>query len=261
MENRKYIAFIGDSFTWGQGLYLPSWVDRKPHLFSRINKKKLEWKDQEHFIDTEDLHIKNKLSFTGIVSKELGRECVTKIDNGGSNLRNLNVVLSNDMLNIDGVPANHFSFNGKDIILIFQLTNFGRDEVMIHMTDEEREEILKIDSSAGIDTINKLFKNRVKNHFEHIDNTLRKLSEEGGFEYWYLDWLGDYYDFLPDKFIDIQIGNNKGKYFAPLVDNFPIIVKIDNMEVRDGHLNKVANEMIAESILRWLRDKSRGAGG
>jgi hypothetical protein len=165
------------------------------------------------------------------------------------------------MLNIDGMPANHFSFNGKDMILIFQLTNFGRDEIMIHMTDEEKEEILKIDSSDGIDAINKLFKNRVKNHFEHIDNTLRKLSEEAGFEYWYLDWLGDYYDFLPHKFIDIQIGNNKGKYFAPLVDNYPIIVKVDNMEVRDGHLNKVANEMIAESILRWLRDKSRGVGG
>jgi hypothetical protein len=82
-----------------------------------------------------------------------------------------------------------------------------------------------------------------------------------GFEYWYIDWLGDFYEFLPDKFIDIQMVNNKGKYFAPLVDNFSIIVNIDNMEVRDGHLNKVANEMMAESILEWLRDKSRGAGG
>lgn len=261
MENRKYITFIGDSFTWGQGLYLPSWVDRKPRLFSQINKKEIQWKDQEHFIDNEDLRIKDELSFTSIVAKELNRECVKKIENGGSNLGNLTIISSDDMLNIDGMPANHFSFNGKDMILIFQLTNFGRDEIMIHMTDEEKEEILKIDSSDGIDAINKLFKNRVKNHFEHIDNTLRKLSEEAGFEYWYLDWLGDYYDFLPHKFIDIQIGNNKGKYFAPLVDNYPIIVKVDNMEVRDGHLNKVANEMIAESILKWLRDKSRGVGG
>jgi hypothetical protein len=261
LENRKYIAFIGDSFTWGQGLYLPSWIDRKPYLLSQISKKDLQWKDQENFIDNEDLRIKDELSFTGIVSKELGRECVKKIENGGSNLGNLTVISSDNMLSIDGMPANHFSFNGKDIILIFQLTNFGRDEIMIHMTDEEREEILKIDSSAGIDTINKLFKNRVKNHFEHIDKTLQKLSIKNRFEYWYLDWLGDYYDFLPHKFIDIEIGNNSGKYFAPLVDNFPIIVKFDGMEMRDGHLNKVANEMIAESILRWLRDKSRGAGG
>ena len=261
MENRKYIAFIGDSFTWGQGLYLPSWVDRKPHLFAQMNEKELQWKDQEQFIDSEDLRIKDELSFTGIVSKELERECVKKIENGGSNLGNLSVISSVDMLNIDGKPTYHFSFNQKDMILIFQLTNFGRDEIMVHMTDEEKEAILKTDSSDSISTINKLFKNRVKNHFEHIDNTLQKLSAEFGFEYWYLDWLGDYYEFLPHKFIEMKVGNNKGKYFAPLVDNFPIIVKVDNMEVRDGHLNKVANEMIAESILRWLRDKSRGAGG
>jgi hypothetical protein len=83
LENRKYITFIGDSFTWGQGLYLPSWVDRKPHLFSQINKKEIQWKDQEHFIDNEDLRIKDELSFTAIVAKELNRECVKKIENGG----------------------------------------------------------------------------------------------------------------------------------------------------------------------------------
>jgi lysophospholipase L1-like esterase len=261
LENKKYIAFIGDSFTWGQGLYLPSWIDRKPNLLSQISNKDLQWKDQENFIDNEDLRIKDELSFTGIVSKELGRGCVKKIENGGSNLGNLVVISSDNMLNVDGEPIPHFSFNGKDMILIFQLTNFGRDEIIIHMTDEEREEILKIDSADAIPTITKLFKNRVKNYFEHIDNTLQRLSIENGFEYWYLDWLGDYYDFLPDKFIDIKIGNNSGKHFAPLVDNFPIIVKFDNKELRDGHLNKVANEMIAESILEWLRDKSRGVGG
>ena len=261
MENRKYITFIGDSFTWGQGLYLPSWVDRKPHLFSQINKKEIQWKDQEHFIDNEDLRIKDELSFTGIVSKELGRECVKKIENGGSNLGNLTIISSDDMLNIDGMPANHFSFNGKDMILIFQLTNFGRDEIMIHMTDEEKEEILKIDSSDGIETINTLFKNRVKNYFEHIDSTLQRLSIENGFEYWYLDWLGDYYDFLPDKFIDIKMGNNKGKYFYPLTHNMVIEVKFEGRVIRDGHLNKEANMVMAESILEWLRDKSRGAGG
>jgi hypothetical protein len=73
--------------------------------------------------------------------------------------------------------------------------------------------------------------------------------------------LGDFYEFLPHKFIDINVGNSIGKYFSPLVDNFPIIVKVDNIEVRDAHLNKVANEIIAESILKWLRDKSRGVGG
>jgi hypothetical protein len=261
LENRKYIAFIGDSFTWGQGLYLPSWVDRKPHLFSQINKKEWQWKDQEHLIDSEDLKIKDELSFTGIVAKELGRECVKKIDNGGSNLGNLIITYSSDMLSVDGKPINHFSFKQKDIILIFQLTHFGRDDIFNHMTEEEKKEVEKFDITDAREAINKLFRNKVKEHFEHINNKLEELSIEFGFEYWYLDWIGDFYEFLPHKFIDIKIGGSVGKYFAPLVDNYPIRVKIGDMEIMDGHLNKEANQLIAESILRWLRDKSRGAGG
>jgi hypothetical protein len=260
LENKKYIAFIGDSFTWGQGLYLPSWVERKPEAL-RTLPIGVQWIEHQQFIDETDLKIKDELSFTSIVANELDRLCVKKIDNGGSNLGNLAIISSHDMLNVDGEPINHFSFNEKDMILIFQLTNFGRDEIMIHMTDEEKEEILKIDSSDGIETINTLFKNRVKNYFEYIDSTLQRLSIENGFEYWYLDWLGDYYDFLPDKFIDIKMGNNKGKYFYPLTHNMVIEVKFEGRVIRDGHLNKEANMVMAESILEWLRDKSRGAGG
>ena len=261
MENRKYIVFLGDSFTWGQGLYLPNWVERKPHIFSQINKTELQWTDQQPFIDKEDLRIKDELSFTGIVSRELNRECVKKVDNGGNNLGNLEIVSSTTMLNVDGISTSQFSFSQKDMLLIFQLTHFGRDDIFNYMLGEEREEILKLDITDSREAINRLFRNRVKNHFEHINGKLEELSNKMGFEYWYLDWNGDFYDFLPQKFIDIRIGNNSGKYFAPLADNFPIRVKIGNMEVRDGHLNKEANEMIAESILRWLRDKSRGAGG
>jgi hypothetical protein len=260
LENKKYIAFIGDSFTWGQGLYLPSWVDRKPHLFSQINKEQIQWTDQQDFIDSEDLRIKDELSFTGIVSKELGRSCIKKIDNGGNNLVNLVTLSTTNMLNVDGKPT-MFEFDKKDVIVIFQFTSFGRTDIINYMTEEEIEEILKIDIQQSREPINRLFRNRVKNHFDHINGKLEQLSYEMGFEYWYIDWLGDFYEFLPDKFIDIQMGNDKGKYFAPLVDNFSIIVKIDNMEVRDGHLNKVANEMMAESILEWLQDKLRGAGG
>jgi hypothetical protein len=261
LENKKYIAFIGDSFTWGQGLYLPNWVEKKPHIFSQINKTELQWTDQQPLVDEDDLKIKDELSFTGIVSKELDRICVKKIDNGGNNYRNLQIVSSLDMLSVDGVPTSQFSFFNKDLILIFQLTHFGRDDIFNYMTEEEKEEILKIDIIDSREAINRLFRNRVKNHFEHINGKLEELSIKCGFEYWYLDWNGDFYEFLPQKFIDIQIGKNSGKYFAPLADNFPIRVKINNMEVRDGHINKEGNQIIAESILRWLRDKSRGAGG
>lgn len=260
MENKKYIAFIGDSFTWGQGLYLPSWVERKPHIISQLNKKCYQWVDHQDYVDKEDLRIKDELSFTGIVSKELGRKYVKKPDNGGNNLGNLTIVSTNNRLNVDGVLTD-FPFHNKDIILIFQLTHFGRTDVIDYMTDEEKEEILKVDIQNARQAINSLFRNRVKNHFEYINQTLEKLSIDNGIEYWYLDWLGDFYEFLPHKFIDINVGSTSGKYFSPLIEHYPIRVKFGDMEIKDDHINKEGNEIIAESILKWLRDKSRGAGG
>lgn len=263
MENKKYIAFIGDSFTWGQGLYLPSWVDRKPHIFSQTDNEKLnrfQWIHQQEFIDKEDLRIKDELSFTGIVSKELGRKCVKNVHNGGNNLNNLVILHTPNELNVDGILT-AFNFNKKDMIIIFQLTHFGRNDILNYMTEEEVEEILKVDIHESRQAINLLFRNRVKNHFDHINDKLEELSNKVGFEYWYLDWNGDFYEFLPDKFIDIQLGNNMGKYFEPLIEKFPIRVKFGEIEIRDDHINEEGNRIIAESILRWLRDKSRGAGG
>ncbi len=260
MENKKYIAFIGDSFTWGQGLYLSSWVTRKPDVISQINKKCYQWVDHQDYVDSEDLRIKDELSFTGIVSKELGRKCVKKPDNGGNNLGNLTIISTNNRLNVDGVPTD-FLFDKKDLILIFQLTHFGRTDIIDYMTDEEKEEILKVDMHDAREAINTLFRNRVKNHFEHINQTLEELSATLGFEYWYLDWMGDFYEFLPHKFIDINVGSSIGKYFSPLIEHYPIRVKSGDIEIKDDHLNEEANKIIAESILRWLRDKSRGAGG
>jgi hypothetical protein len=260
LENKKYIAFIGDSFTWGQGLYLSSWVERKPDVISKINKKCYQWTDHQDYVDSEDLRIKDELSFTGIVSKELSRKCVKKPDNGGNNLGNLTIISTNNRLNVDG-KLTDFLFHKKDLILIFQLTHFGRTDVIDYMTDEEREEILKVDIREARVAINELFRNRVKNHFEHINQTLETLSNTLGFEYWYLDWMGDFYEFLPDKFIDINVGNSTGKYFSPLIEHYPIRVKFGDMEIKDDHLNADANIIIAESILKWLRDKSRGAGG
>ena len=259
MENKKYIAFIGDSFTWGQGLYLPSWVERKPEVL-RTLPIGVQWIEHQQFVDGNDLKIKDELSFTSIVAKELGRKCVKKIDNGGDNLANLSIIKTTDRLKVCDVETD-FSFKDKDVILIFQLTHFGRNHIIEYMTESEQEDVLKYNMVDSREAINKYFKDKVRQYFEHIDTTLETVTNEYGIEYWYLDWGGDYWEFRPDKFIDIKIGNNSGKYFAPLVDNFPIEVNFESRVIKDGHLNKEANEMIAESILRWLRDKSRGAGG
>ncbi len=260
MENKKYIAFIGDSFTWGQGLYLPSWVDRKPKVFSSFKNSNITWIDQQPFIDKEDLKLKDELSFTNIVSTELNRICVKKPDNGGNNSDNVSMLKTIPRLLVNGEPID-FKFENKDIILIFQFTHFPREGIFNFMSEEEKNNLLKFDMVNSRELINKYFVDKVEKYFIEMDSTIDRIAKTAGFEYWYLDWNGDYYKFRPEKFIDIIIGKNKGKYFAPLVDSYKIKVNVGGVEYDDGHLNEEANQIIAESILRWLRDKSRGAGG
>jgi hypothetical protein len=259
LDNTKYIAFIGDSFTWGQGLYLPYWVDTKPEVL-RTLPTGVQWIEHQQFVDSNDLKIKDELSFTSIVANELGRKCVKKIDNGGNNLGNLSIIKTIDRLKV-GDKELDFSFKDKDLILIFQLTHFGRNNIIEYMTESEKEDILKYNMVDSIEMINKYFKDKVRQYFDYIDTTLENITKEYGIEYWYLDWDGEYWGFRPDKFIDIKLGKNKGKYFYPLTHTMAIEVNFEGRVIRDGHLNEEANKVIAKSILEWLRDKSRGAGG
>jgi hypothetical protein len=259
LENKKYIAFIGDSFTWGQGLYLPYWVDTKPEVL-RTLPIGVQWIEHQQFVDSNDLKIKDELSFTSIVAKELGRKCVKKIHNGGDNLANLNIIKTIDRLKVGDIEID-FSFKDNDVILIFQLTHFGRNHIIEYMTESEKEDVLKYNMVDSTEAINKYFKDKVRQYFEHIDTTLETITKEYGIEYWYLDWDGEYWEFRPDKFIDIRVGKNKGKYFSPLTHNMAIEVKFEDRIIRDGHLNEEGNKVLAESILEWLREHSRGVGG
>ena len=259
MENKKYIAFIGDSFTWGQGLYLPSWVERKPEVLRTLSIG-VQWLEHQKFVDETDLKIKDELSFTSIVANELDRICVKKIDNGGDNLTNLNIIKAIDRLNVDGKQVD-FSFKDTDVILIFQLTHFGRNQIFEYMMESEKDSILEYNMVDSTEAINKYFKDKVRQYFDYINTTLENITKEYGIEYWYLDWDGEYWEFRPDKFIDIKVGKNKGKYFSPLTHTMAIEVNFEGRVIRDGHLNEEGNMVIAKSILEWLRDKSRGAGG
>ena len=176
MDNTKYIAFIGDSFTWGQGLYLPYWVDTKPEVL-RTLPTGVQWIEHQQFVDSNDLKIKDELSFTSIVANELGRKCVKKIDNGGNNLGNLSIIKTIDRLKV-GDKELDFSFKDKDLILIFQLTHFGRNNIIEYMTESEKEDILKYNMVDSIEMINKYFKDKVRQYFDYIDTTLENITKE-----------------------------------------------------------------------------------
>jgi len=249
--------------TWGQGLYLPSWIERKPEVlreYIKMDTDVLQWTVQQDFIDNDDIILKDGLSFTGIVSKELNRICVKNNNNGGSNIGNLAIIKGGCELSVDGVD-NFFKFENKDLILIFQFTSFGRDEIIKYLNQSELDMLFEYSIENVEVAIKKLLNEKLRNYFIDIHNTIETFAEKNGFEFWYLDWFGDFCNFMPEKFIDIKLRNGTKKYFAPLINTHPITIEFEGKSMRDSHINSVGNKILAESILEWLRDKSRGVGG
>ena len=192
MAKDKYILFLGDSFTWGQGLYLPSWVERKPevfHNFLEVRKGSaidisMQWTDQMNYIDKEDLRIKDELSFTGIVGRELNRIPLKKYSNGGSisnnliNLRDRHVVNGNEIDLYD-------SYRKYDVIIVFQFSSIGREDFE-GLTKEESD--LIIDTQKSFSDV---LGGRIKTLYDKVDNVFKEVERKYGYKYLYMDWLGN----------------------------------------------------------------------
>lgn len=238
-DNNQYIIFLGDSFSWGQGLYLPDWINRKPDVLSDIinnhigeDEISVNWKEQEQYVDDTDIKLKDELSFTNIVADKLNRKCLKRIHNGGSITSNI------DILNEIVKTGNIY----KDVIIIFQFTSIGREE-FDSITDDE----FKLFNSKNLD-IRNILTSRIKKVFDRVDGILSMLERKYGYKYLYLDWLGDLYDFAPEKFI--KIGSSK--CFEPLTLNYPIKITYKDKIIWDGHLNSESNKMMADLILNKI---------
>lgn len=260
MLEDKYILFLGDSFTWGQGLYLPYWIQRKPevlHEFLEYHKTSdininMQWVDQQKYIDKEDLRIKEKLSFTGIVGNRLDRKVIKRMGNGGSittNLVQLNNTSFDYYINDDmdvGKIDLYDKFLSKDCIIVFQFSSVGR---------EDFENLSEDEFNMVFDT-HKSFKDiiydRIKVLFDKVDSKLMELESKYGFKYYYLDWLGDFYDFKPEKFITI----NGHHYFNMMTATNYIKVPYKDKFILDGHINEYGNTIIAKNILKKINENN-----
>lgn len=235
-DSKKYIIFLGDSFSWGQGLYLPSWLERKPEVLSEIlsnhigeDEISVNWKEQEQYVDEIDINIKDELSFTNIVANQLDRKCLKKIHNGGSIRNNI------DILEQIVKTGNIY----KDVIIVFQFTSIAREEFE-SITDEE----FRLLNSKNLD-IKNILTSRIKKIFDKVDVILKSFETKYGYKYLYLDWLGDFYNFAPDKFIKIGSSNS----FDSMVAGYPITLTYRDKIIWDGHLNEEANKILADIII------------
>ena len=106
------ILFLGDSFTWGQGLYFYKWKEENKKLSNEVGGM---YPSHSDYITEDDLIYKDKLSFTGMVSKYYNLEPIKRKLNGGSNTEII----------MDMIPMID-KYNNSIEKLVFQFTSVSR---------------------------------------------------------------------------------------------------------------------------------------
>jgi hypothetical protein len=184
------ILFIGDSFTWGQGLYFYKWMEQKRELPSSVGGM---YPSHAHLVTPGDIKYKDDNSFTGLLSKYYGLEAVKRAANGGSNTEII----------LDMIPMIDKLGNDIDKV-VFQFTSISRYQFRdLNMGN--------IDNCNG--TFEEIYSKRVSNLFNYVNDTLKYFSGLYNFQYCYLDWLGDFYKESPSQFVKYSVNGIRCEYF------------------------------------------------
>ena len=110
---------VGDSFTWGQGLYYYDWIKNskmtkeeiKDFLLSDLQGSHFQWMNLHHKITNGDLESIKSLRYIDLISKELDMDYITKEKTGGENRNNINLIGNTLLLQVD-VDPNHPGYKG-----------------------------------------------------------------------------------------------------------------------------------------------------
>jgi|21_taG_2_1085346.scaffolds.fasta_scaffold17812_2 hypothetical protein len=157
--NDIFLAY-GDSFTWGHGLQYYDWIKNskmskeeiKDFLLEDQKSQHHQWVNFDFKCTAGDLESMRERRYTTLLSKELGMDYISRINNGGTNLANINMIeriLSDDYndSNNEWNKVNHSLSNDKLMnrkikFIILQLTDIQRDfansqELRVHAGELE----------------------------------------------------------------------------------------------------------------------------
>lgn len=231
------IVFLGDSFTYGQGMYLYKLVETGKYDISKPEDY-LPPKLIYEKLSLRDIEYQNKYSFPGIVSKHYNKQSFKRHRNGGSNydiimlLRNLHLVVDphaidcifvqpTDPLRFDSMPEHH-EYHHK---IVDNIKNKSMSEYDGYM------------ELANLQYIN------MESHLQYL--------EKLGKPYYYLPWPTWWKTIIPkEKMIPVQY---KNKIYWTMED----LMRKDNMQITndiefclDMHISRDAHKVIADSIIK-----------
>ena len=218
------IVFLGDSFTWGQGL----------HYYYLIKNKGWDWEDCRNFLENNNRfeslgfdvdEFRRKNSFPYLVSKRLNEPMVTpQFENGGDNYKIYRLL---------------------DNISMYVTTN-NISKVIIQFSAPSRR--------VPIEDKNDNIYDLVKNQIDNISEKCKQYKLE-----WYaISWFDEMGDVLKNEYSKNYIPIlYQGKEFESF--NFVKHLELRDLTIQytqgidDGHFNLEGHKIIANSILNKLK--------
>ena len=234
------IVFLGDSFTWGQGLPIEKWIQTDNLSIEECNKFSPPEYSCESY-NYEDDNYRKQNHFPNLVAQHFNKSYVTKFGNGGNNKNIVDILQNLDSHFVDDRGIDFF---------VFQFTDFLRDPYFDFAQDIIHE---KGDSYKFENNLNKLFEDYIRTQLHHIDDLIqRRNSKWIGFS-WREDFGKVLKQYYPNNYIPLIHNNKSYNNFGKLVDD-DLKLKLSGKWVglEDGHLNSDGHRVIANCIINKI---------
>jgi len=222
------ILFLGDSFTWGQGLQIPYWIEQGKSI-EEINKHLPPDVPAETYDYYSDLERK-KLHYPNLVAKHFNKSYAVKFGNGGTN--------SDILFHLNNLRQMMDS-RGIDFFVI-QLTEVGRDLPELH----DYKGDIPVDEYIN----------------SFIETQMKQISNVCSDKPWFVfSWRPEFDNILSTKYKDnfVKLEHNNKTYlnFQDLGnDNQDLYLGCKYDGIDDNHLTPEAHEIFAKSIIKKVEN-------
>jgi hypothetical protein len=227
------IVFLGDSFTWGQGLQIPYWIEQGKSI-DEINDLMPPKVALESVMDYTADEYRKTYHFPNLVAKHFNRPYSTKWGNGGNN---------DDII-----------FFIKNLFRNIVDPKGGVDYVIVQFTDSQRDINLLdyIEKGRNPDIV-------LQEHCRNTINKLNHICKEQNIKWFGFSWRDDIGSILEhdfqDNYIPILYNGKEYNNFNILRDQCEFMFDcIIDPRLTDSHLNSKGHKVIADSIIKKLSD-------
>jgi lysophospholipase L1-like esterase len=239
------ILFLGDSLTWGQGLFYEKWKAEGKNV-EELSIKYQVPKYPHEKIDYESDKFRKENAYPALVSKHFNLSFSTKWGNGGSNY---------DIVNILNILPSLINPIHVDLVVI-QFTDFSRlngieyNNAVKKFTDnlDHKKMLDKYDLNIQREIDKKI----VNDQLYEINKQLKKNKLK-----WIgISWRDDFGKILkseyPNQYTSIYHNNIEHDSFDFLVEGTYNPNNLTSIGAADAHLNLKGHQIIANSIIRKI---------